>query len=115
MINQDGGVSPVMLRYSHHNHQQSGDMWRDEECTMDVTPIPPPMLPPPPRTREETLASACWRSFAHVCTFLVHDTCIMCHGQEAKQAWREKVAIFMIMILSSIIFVGVGGFVPILL
>eukprot|EP00957_Ditylum_brightwellii_P148641 11316563-Ditylum_brightwellii.AAC.1 len=31
MINQDGGVSPVMSRYSHHNHKKSGDMWKDEE------------------------------------------------------------------------------------
>eukprot|EP00957_Ditylum_brightwellii_P125036 9530993-Ditylum_brightwellii.AAC.1 len=70
---------------------------------------------PPPRKRKETAASRCWRSFARLCTFLIPEKCIMRGGYEAKQAWREKVAIFIVMIVSSVIFVGVGGFVPIVL
>ena len=34
---------------------------------------------------------------------------------EAKQAWREKVAIFVIMMLSSAAFIGVSGVVPMFL
>jgi chitin synthase len=35
--------------------------------------------------------------------------------KDAKQAWREKVALFLIMVSCSVFFVGVFGFVPLLL
>jgi hypothetical protein len=34
---------------------------------------------------------------------------------KAKQAWREKVALFMIMVSCSVFFVGVFGFLPLML
>mmetsp|Transcript_20206 Transcript_20206/g.38806 ORF Transcript_20206/g.38806 Transcript_20206/m.38806 type:complete len:1076 (+) Transcript_20206:134-3361(+) len=56
-----------------------------------------------------------WSSFAWIITFPIPNKCIMRPTKDAKQAWREKVALFLIMASCSIFFVGVFGFVPLLL
>ncbi|KAL7552851.1 hypothetical protein ACHAWF_016096 [Thalassiosira exigua] len=56
-----------------------------------------------------------WASFAWIITFLIPNKCIMRPTLDSKQAWREKVALFVIMISSSVFFVGVFGFLPLVL
>ena len=56
-----------------------------------------------------------WASFAWIITFFIPNKCIMRPTKDAKQAWREKVALFVMMCSCSIFFVGVFGFVPLLL
>lgn len=51
--------------------------------------------------------SKLWWMFSRICTLFVHDECMVWVGKtsESKQAWREKVAIFDIMLLSSAAFI----------
>ena len=56
-----------------------------------------------------------WASFAWIITFAVPNRCVMRPTNDAKQAWRETVALFLIMVSCSVFFVGVFGFVPLLL
>lgn len=56
-----------------------------------------------------------WYNFSKCVTCLIPDTCIRKEDAEAKQAWREKVAICFCVALASLFFVGIFGFVPVLL
>lgn len=56
-----------------------------------------------------------WASFAWILTFPIVNRCIPRPTKAAKQAWREKVALFFVMLASSVFCVGVLGFVPLLL
>ena len=56
-----------------------------------------------------------WASFAWIITFFIPNKCIARPTKDAKQAWREKVALFVTMVSCSTFFVGVFGFVPLLL
>jgi len=56
-----------------------------------------------------------WYNFSRCLTFPVPDACIRKQDAEAKQAWREKVAICFVVFLASAFFVGIFGFIPILL
>lgn len=56
-----------------------------------------------------------WYNFSRCVTFPIPDTCIRKDDPEAKQAWREKVAICFCVFLVSGFFVGIFGFVPVLL
>jgi chitin synthase len=74
-------------------------------------------VPEPEQTRSASAATEgrLWSSFAWMVTFPIPNKCIMRPTKDAKQAWREKVALFLIMISCSVFFVGVFGFVPLLL
>jgi len=74
-------------------------------------------VPEPEMTRSSTAAveGRLWASFAWILTFMIPNKCIMRPTKDAKQAWREKVALFIIMVSCSVFFVGVFGFVPLLL
>ncbi|EJK59932.1 hypothetical protein THAOC_19792 [Thalassiosira oceanica] len=74
-------------------------------------------VPEPEITRREGAATEgrIWASFAWMITFFIPNKCIMRNTKDAKQAWREKVALFVIMVSCSVFFVGVFGFVPLLL
>jgi len=56
-----------------------------------------------------------WYNFSRCLTFPVPDACIRKEDPEAKQAWREKVAICFVVFLASAFFVGIFGFIPVLL
>lgn len=56
-----------------------------------------------------------WYNFSKCVTCPFPDSCIRKEDAEAKQAWREKVAICFCVLLTSSFFVGMFGFVPILL
>ena len=56
-----------------------------------------------------------WYNFSRCVTFAVPDRCIRKDDAEAKQAWREKVAICFIVFLASLFFVGIFGFIPVIL
>eukprot|EP00956_Cyclotella_meneghiniana_P008092 scaffold10780_cov78-Cyclotella_meneghiniana.AAC.1 len=73
-------------------------------------------VPEPTQDRRSTEAEGrIWASFAWFVTFPIPNACIMRPTKDAKQAWREKVALFLIMVSCSVFFVGVFGFVPLLL
>lgn len=67
------------------------------------------------KTGNKAMEGRLWASFAWMITFMVPNKCIMRPTKDAKQAWREKVALFVIMVSCSVFFVGVFGFVPLLL
>ena len=77
-----------------------------------------------------------WRAFARICTLLLPDFCLFWIGsgvritkgmsreareeatnlkKEARQAWREKVAIFVIMMFFCAAFIGISGVIPMFL
>ncbi|GAX11544.1 chitin synthase [Fistulifera solaris] len=62
---------------------------------------------------ESPPGSQFWRSLAFLVTFFIPDVCIPVAGAGAKQAWREKVLLCMLMFLSSAMVVGGIGFLPI--
>ena len=74
-------------------------------------------VPEPHHEREgsKVVAGRIWASFAWIITFMIPNKCIMRPTKDAKQAWREKVALFIIMVSCSVFFVGAFGFVPLLL
>lgn len=74
-------------------------------------------VPEPEHSRSTSAAveGRLWASFAWIVTFMVPNKCIMRPTKDAKQAWREKVALFLMMVSCSVFFVGVFGFVPLLL
>mmetsp|Transcript_5847 Transcript_5847/g.16870 ORF Transcript_5847/g.16870 Transcript_5847/m.16870 type:complete len:1154 (-) Transcript_5847:347-3808(-) len=75
-----------------------------------VSTDPAPELKIP--EKEVTCGSRFWASFSRLLTFFIPDMFICRDGAPAKQAWREKVAIFVIMLLTSAITVGLFGFFP---
>jgi len=74
-------------------------------------------VPEPHHEREgsKVVEGRLWASFAWIITFPIPNKCVMRPTKDAKQAWREKVALFLIMVSCSVFFVGVFGFVPLLL
>jgi chitin synthase len=56
-----------------------------------------------------------WYNFSRCITFPVPDAFIKKDDADAKQAWREKVAICFVVFLASVFFVGIFGFIPVLL
>ena len=54
-------------------------------------------------------------TFVTTSTFFIPNKCIRRPTNDAKQAWREKVCLFVIMVTCSVGLVGVFGFVPLLL
>lgn len=56
-----------------------------------------------------------WYNFSRCVTFPIPDACIKKEDAEARQAWREKVAICFVVFLASVFFVGIFGFIPVLL
>ena len=81
---------------------------------------------------ENTCVTSLWWAFSRLCTLFIPDM-LMCWvgnvkiskgmssearkealeaGKEAKQAWREKVAIFIVMLSFSAAFIGVSGVIP---
>ena len=100
---------------------------------IQITPIPERNVVPP---EKKTCATSLWWFFSRLVTLFIPDLFLCCIGRhakyskgmtveqkaevkkakgEAKQAWREKVGIFVIMILCSAAFIGVSGVIPILL
>ena len=80
--------------------------------------------------------SSMWRVFARMCTLLLPDICLFWIGsgvritkgmsrkareeatnlrKEARRAWREKVAIFVIMMFFCAAFIGISGVIPMFL
>mmetsp|Transcript_3655 Transcript_3655/g.8103 ORF Transcript_3655/g.8103 Transcript_3655/m.8103 type:complete len:1279 (-) Transcript_3655:212-4048(-) len=86
--------------------------------------------------QENACISRMWWFFSRLCTLFIPDFLLCCIGRhakitkgmspeakkearstrkEAKQAWREKVAIFIIMLFASACFIGVSGVIPMVL
>jgi len=91
---------------------------------IEITAIPERNVIPADELRNDGCLPKLWWFFSRLCTFFVPDILLCCIGRkagskvakkEAKQAWREKVGIFVIMMLSSAAFIGVSGVVPMFL
>jgi len=92
---------------------------------IEITSIPERNVIPPEELNGNGCLSRVWWFFSRLCTFFIPNILLCCIGRsatgtkvaknEAKQAWREKVAIFVIMMLSSLAFIGVSGVVPMFL
>lgn len=86
--------------------------------------------------KEGSCANACWWAFSRLCTVLLPDFALFWVGRDvmvkkgmsreskeeamklrndAKQAWREKVAIFIIMLLCCSAFIAISGVIPMVL
>ncbi len=88
---------------------------------IEITSIPERNVIPADELNNNGYLHKMWWFFSHLCTFVVPDVLLCCIGRnvdgksakiEAKQAWREKVAIFVIMILSSAAFIGMSAVAP---
>jgi len=100
---------------------------------IEITQIPERNVVP---EQESGCISRMWWIFSRLCTLLIPDFLLCCIGRharikkgmspeqkdeakvarkEAKQAWREKVAIFTIMMMFSAGFIGISGVVPMFL
>lgn len=100
---------------------------------IEITHIPERNVVP---DTEDKCISKMWWGFSRICTLLIPDILLCCIGRharvtkgmsdiqkkearetrkEAKQAWREKVSIFMIMMFFSACFIGVSGVIPMVL
>eukprot|EP00986_Skeletonema_menzelii_P010559 scaffold5178_cov141-Skeletonema_menzelii.AAC.6 len=82
---------------------------------IEITAIPERNVIPADELRNDGCLTKMWWFFSRLCTFFVPDILLCCIGRsvgskvakkEAKQAWREKVGIFVIMMLSSAAFIG---------
>jgi len=71
-----------------------------------------PSLPEPKKEDTDSCTARCWPGYTLFCTFLIPNCLICKKGKAAKQAWREKVTIFMIMMSLNVIFLGVFGVIP---
>ena len=71
--------------------------------------------PIPAKQADTNKRAMWWYNFSRCVTFPIPDACIKKEDAEAKQAWREKVAICFVVFLASSFFVGIFGFIPILL
>lgn len=110
--------------------QQPAPYNRDK---IEITPISERNVVPPPK---KTCFTSFWWFFSHLVTLFIPNVFLCCIGRhakyakgmnqdqkkevrkaknEAKQAWREKVGIFVVMVLCSAVFIGVSGVIPMLL
>lgn len=71
-----------------------------------------PSLPEPKKEDTNSCTARCWPGYTLFCTFLIPNCLICKKGKAAKQAWREKVTIFMIMLSLNVVFLGVFGVIP---
>lgn len=112
---------------NNHYGGQHSPPHRFESPTRDrieITSIPERNVIPPEELNGNGCLSKVWWFLSRLCTFFIPNILLCCIGRsagtkvaknEAKQAWREKVAIFVIMMLSSLAFIGVSGVVPMFL
>ena len=85
-----------------------------ESDTTFSGPKPPASPPLKIIEKKETCGTKLWSSFISTCTFLIPDSLICRKNDEAKQAWREKVAFCVIVLIVSLLVVGGLGVFPLL-
>jgi len=71
--------------------------------------------PVPVKETDKNKRAMWWYNFSRCVTLPVPDGCIRKDDAEAKQAWREKVAICFVVFIASSFFVGIFGFIPVFL
>ena len=102
---QDEGT--YMSRDSGASSYRSGS-GRSEKSSKKARPIPTKEV-------DNNKRAMWWYNFSRCVTICFPDACIKKDDAEAKQAWREKVAICFCVFLASAFFVGIFGFVPVML
>ncbi len=119
-VNSTGAFNNDTL-YDHSLPQRFQSPSKDR---IEITAIPERNVIPADELRNDGCLTKMWWFFSRFCTFFVPDILLCCIGRkagskvakkEAKQAWREKVGIFVIMMLSSAAFIGISGVVPMFL
>eukprot|EP00956_Cyclotella_meneghiniana_P020804 scaffold37165_cov89-Cyclotella_meneghiniana.AAC.4 len=129
MVGQDAHPNEY-VNNQQLQQQQPAPYNRDK---IEITPIPERNVVPPPK---KTCFTSFWWFFSHLVTLFIPNVFLCCIGRhakytkgmnesqkkevrkaknEAKQAWREKVGIFVVMLLCSAVFIGVSGVVPMFL
>jgi hypothetical protein len=111
----------------------TGPQTDNSKDKIEIIPIPERNVVPPKKT---TCISVVWLFFSYLVTLFIPNVFLCCIGRkikykkemttsqkkgvknakaEAKQAWREKVALFVIMLLFCSTFLAVSGVLPVLL
>ena len=133
MVGQDGHPQQQQQQSHGYNPQQQQQAAIYNRDKIEITPIPERNVVPPSK---RTCFDSFWFFFSRFVTFFLPDVFLCCIGRhakytkgmnssqkasvkqaksEAKQAWREKVGIFVIMLLCSSAFIGISGVIPVLL
>jgi len=112
--NPSGPLSQEMTAFSNQDDLSYADS-RDESrsSSYQSTKKKAPALPT--KQVDNNKRAMWWYNFSRCVTIAVPDACIKKDDAEAKQAWREKVAICFCVFLVSSFFVGIFGFIPVLL
>jgi hypothetical protein len=124
-------IMPAQITLGQDGHPNNNN--NNHRDKIQITPIPERNVVPPPKN---TCFSAFWIFYSYLVTLFIPDVLLCCIGRhakytngmneaqkgevrkakkEARQAWREKVGIFTVMILCSCAFIGVSGVIPVLL
>ena len=132
------GVETGGYHHQHHHANNTGPGAAAAAANynpdrIEITHIPERNVVP---ANEGSCTSKLWYFFSHLCTLFIPDVLLCCIGRharvkkgmtdeqkkevrgvrkEAKQAWREKVSIFLIMIFFSACFIGISGVIPLFL
>ena len=125
-----GGGGPA---FNHPAYTGPGAIDGYSRDRIEITHIPERNVV---REEEGGCITTMWRAFARICTLLLPDFCLFWIGsgvritkgmsieareeatnlkKEARQAWREKVAIFVIMMFFCAAFIGISGVIPMFL
>ena len=108
------GSAPPVLKKSRswnkkRNSRRGGSNGKDQVIKKNyAAPLPEPTG----GDKGTSCGSRCWASFAFACTFFVPNFLICKSGPAAKQAWREKIALCIVVFWVSAFFVGLFGFIP---
>ena len=119
VVPESAAAPPVLKRSRSWNKKRSSRRRRGGTCSgtngkdgVIKKKYAAPLPEPTGVDRGTSCGSRCWASFAFACTFFVPNFLICKSGQAAKQAWREKVALCIVVFWVSALLVGLFGFVP---
>eukprot|EP00804_Cyclotella_cryptica_P015382 CCRYP_008017-RB/>CCRYP_008017-RB protein AED:0.04 eAED:0.04 QI:86/1/1/1/0.66/0.42/7/1768/830 len=98
---------------------QGGQGYNNED-KIEITSIPERNVVPPKR---QTCTGVLWLLFCYIVTLFIPNFLLCCIGRkeaetaksEAKQAWREKIGLCVIMLVFCLGFIGISGVIPVLL
>jgi chitin synthase len=101
--------------YASRGDYSQDDSKRSYESSVASTKKKRKVKPVPVKEVDNNKRAMWWYNFSRCVTCCVPNGCIRKEDVEAKQAWREKVAICFCVFLASAFFVGLFGFIPVFL
>lgn len=98
---------------------QTGQGYKNKD-KIEITSIPERNVVPPKKT---SFIGLLWLLFCYIVTLFIPNFLLFCIGRketesnksEAKQAWREKIGLCVIMLVFCSGFIGISGVIPVLL